>query len=922
MVFGRERELALTDTFLSSARDGPRVLLFEGEAGIGKTSLWQVGVHHARELGLRVLEARPAASERGLSFAALGDLLAGTHDEIRTLPGLQCRALRIALLLEEAEGEAPELRAVGAALGGLLRRLADDDTILIAVDDVQWLDTSSAAALQFALRRLEDEPVRVLATSRSDGGLLDVESTERIEVGPLRRDELDQLVRTRLGARFLRPTLRQLEQASRGNPFYALEVAASLLRAGSRHEPGEPLPIPARLLELVGERLATLTPAAREAAVAAAALAQPTVSLLRRATGDRAAAGVSEAVAAGILERDGEALRFTHPLLASTLYGECGEDERRDLHRRLAELVADPEEQARHLAEVASGPDEQVASALEAAATSVGKRGAPDAAARLAKHAVELTPIDLSADVHRRRLEWAKHCLAAGDPAFAENLLERQLEQVGTGRERAEVELELGTARLAIHGISAARACYERALRELEGTDELELGTRVLLELADANLGERITASDVSERAIAFAEELGKPELLARALGIHGWKLTAGEPPPAEYWRRAMEVEHDAGELRYRGPTHAFAWQTFMRGDVEAGASHLRRVADSMRRRGDPKLPMLLLDMSDAARASGAWDVAARYADEAYDLVVQTGREALEPDCVMYKARFALLHGNLELAQTQTDEALTLLKRLASSEAALAGFDGRVVESLGKSLLGRIAAMSGRHADAHHSLAADIETLRQLGLRDALAESLAEDIASLVALGELEEASRALHELSELAKMLGTPIDALAARAQGLVAAAAGDSAGAFGHLERALRLLEALPAPWPLEMAKTLLALGGVRRRARQKLAARETLERALEIFERLGARLWVEKTRAELRQLGGRPSRPDALTATEQSVANLVAKGRSNAEVANELFMSPKTVEWNLSKIYKKLHVRSRAELAAKLAKQESLA
>jgi DNA-binding CsgD family transcriptional regulator len=714
--------------------------------------------------------------------------------------------------------------------------------------------------------------------------------------------------------------LRQLEQASGGNPFYALEIAASVVRAGGRHEPGEPLPIPARLLEVVGEHLATLTPAAREAALAVAALAQPTASLVRRVTRE-GAAGVSEAVAAGVLDRHGEALRFTHPLLASTLYAESSEDELRNLHRRLAELVADPEEHARHLAEATSGPDEQVASALEAAATSVARRGAADAAAKLARRAVELTPPGLSAELHRRRLAWAHHCHAAGDPALAETLLERQLELAESGRERAEVELALGAAQLATRGISTARGCYERALRELEGTDELELRTLVLLELADAHLGERITASDVSEQAIALAEKLGKPELLARALGIHGWKLTAGDPPPEEYWRRAIEVEHTAGELRCGGPTHAFAIETFMRGDAEAGAAHLHRVIDSMRRRGDLRLPTLLLDISDVARASGAWDAAAGYAEEAYDLVVQTGREALLPGCVAYKARFALLRGELELARTQTEDALALLEGLASSEAALAAFDGRVVEGLAKSILGRIAAMAGRHGEAHHWLAADIEILRRLGLRDALAESLGDDIASLLALGDFDEASRALRDLDELAEVLGTPIDALAARAHGLVAAAGGDAAAAVGHLARALELLEALPAPWPFEVARTLLALGGVQRRARQKLTARKTLERALAIFESLGARLWAEKTRAELRQVAGRPSRTDALTATEQSVANLVAKGRSNAEVAHDLFMSPKTVEWNLSKIYKKLHVRSRAELAAKLAKHQAL-
>jgi DNA-binding NarL/FixJ family response regulator len=918
-LIGREEELDRLRAFVDGAREGTAKLLLEGEAGIGKTTLWRAGVEHARELGLRVLESRPVAPERELSFAALGDLLSGLHDEIGTLPAPQRRALRIALVLEEAEGEPAEQRAVAAAMLGLLRRLTAEEPLLIALDDIQWVDAPSAGALQFAFRRLDKESVRVLATSRlrpDKTTTMGFDNAERIKVGPLPLKALDQLVRTRLGARFLRPRLRQLEEAAGGNPFYALEIAASLLRSGVRVEPGEPLPIPAGLREVVRDRLATLTPSVRDAALATAALAQPTMGAVQRAIGEGLTA-VTDAIAAGILDRDGETLRFTHPLLASTLYEDSPLDQRRDLHGRLAGIVGDPEERARHLAEATDGPDEEVASALEAAGASVVARGAPYAGARLAKQAVDLTPPDRQAEGHRRRLAWARYSYEAGDPPHAEKLLEQQLELTQTGPQRAEVEFELGKTRLATRGIPAARADYERALRQLEGTEEVELRTMVLSELAEIDLRDDRMDSDASERAVALAEKLGKPDLLARALGLHGMKLTLlGRAPPDEYWRRALEVEQAAGEMRYGGPSLAYAYAAFIRGDFDTVSKLARPVADSMRRTGDPMLPDVLSRLSELARISGDWAAATRYAEEAHDLVVQTGRESREPLCLLWKARVALPRGDLDLARQYAEDATALLEGLAPSDAERA-----MIEVIAMGVFGQIAEVSGRHAEAHEWATAVIKIDEQLGRgsQHALAEVLAADIGCLVALGAHEDAARQLERLVELADPLGLPtLAGFVARAQGLVEAAEGDSAAAIRYLERAVECFEGLQAPWPFEHARTLLMLGTVQRRARQKLAARTTLERTLEIFERLGARLWAEKTRAELRHISGRPSRSGALTATEQSVAELVAAGNSNVEVARELFMSPKTVEWNLSKIYKKLHVRSRAELAAKFVKQ----
>jgi DNA-binding CsgD family transcriptional regulator len=919
-LVGREEELAKLDEFIAQVEEGAAALLLEGEAGIGKTSLWWAGVERARELGFRVLEARAAAADSELSFAGLGDLFSDVHDEIGHLPAPQRRALRIALVLEEVEGEPLEQRAIAAAVLGLLRRLAEDSPVLVAVDDVHWLDPPSENVLQYAARRLDAEPVRMLATRRPESTEFGLEGADRLRIGPLELSELDRLIRERLGVRFLHPTLRQLEKASGGNPFYALEIAASLLRSRAQLELGEPLPLPASLRELVRDRLGTLTPEARGAALAAALLAQPTATDVERGLGTEV--GLSEAVAAGVLERTGQSLRFTHPLLASTLYEDSSAVERRELHRRLAEFVANPEERARHLAETGEGRDEELASALETAATSAAARGAPDTGARLAKRAFELTPPRLPANAHRRRLEWARYTSVAGDTRRAEALLERQLMRAEPGRDRAEVEFELGKVRLATRGVAAARACFERALalNELDAHDARELRMEILIELAEMHVRDLQMSSTASEQAVALGARVGKPTLRARALGIHGLTLVLrGQPPSEEYWRRAFEIERRTGELRYGGPTWAYAFCLFLRGDLHASGEYASRVADSMRRRGDPMLATELLDGSEHARISGDWDAAERFAQEAHDLVLQTGRESQEPDCLLAKARIALPRGQLEEARREADAALALVERLRQSDPYRAQ-----VYATATAIFAQIAWISGRYAEAHEWSAASIEAARALGplFEHFLAESYAGDMESLLALGQFDEASLQLTRLLELTAALGIQaVEGFAARSQGVFAAARGDFDAAVRHLDRALHAFETLPAPWPFQVARALLALGEARRRARQKRAARESLERALEIFEGLGAPLWAEKARAELSQIGGRPSRPGALTAMEQRVADLVAAGHSNAEVAHELFLSPKTVEWNLSKIYKKLHVRSRTELAAKLARKQAV-
>ncbi len=794
--------------------------------------------------------------------------------------------------------------------------------MIIGVDDVQWLDDPSATALEFAARRLTDAPVRLLATARAGSDVpLGFTLAERLTVGPLSVDDLDELIRTRLDRRLRRPAIRQLADASGGNPFYALELAESLLRAGRTPEPGERLRIPTHLRAITASRLESLSPLARAAVLATAALAQPTATVVADVVGGSAA--IDEAVAGGVLERDGYALRFTHPLFAASAYEDAPAAERKTMHARLGQVVTDPEERARQLAEAADGPDARIATFVEAAAASVAARGAPDAAVRLANLAVELTPTSRRNALHKRRLDSARYAFAAGDPAHAEALLRRHIEEADRGRERAEVEIELGRAALATDGAAAAMSHFERALAEVDGSDELELEALILTELANTHAADLRSDSDASARAVALAEKVWDPELLARALGIHGATLAwRDEAVPEEYWQRALEVEESTGQLRYMGPAYAYALAQMFRLDYDKAAELFLDVADSMRGRDDPMLQGVLLSLSDIARNAGRWTEAAAYADEAHDVVIQTGRQSVEPECLTVKARLAMLRGELDLAHELGEEALASLGRLAASGERRAILDGAMTEALVSSIFARGAQMSGDHARAHDLFVKACEHDRSMGVHEWVIEGLADDVASLVALGRAEDARLALTEICELRPtvsdaMAATPA-ALEARAEGVLAAGVGDYDAAMAALERSRDLIEGLPVRWPYELGRTLLALGRAQRRARKKAEARSTLERALAIFDELGSKLWTEQARQELDQISGRRSQTGALTETEARVAASVAAGRSNAEAARELFMSPKTVEWNLSKIYKKLHVRSRAELAAKLAKQ----
>jgi DNA-binding CsgD family transcriptional regulator len=909
-VIAREQELASLREFVAASRAGARALVLDGDAGIGKTTLWSAGVDAARERSLRVLTARPAVAERRLAHAGLGDLLEDVLEEVLpALPPPRRRALEIALLRVEADGRAPDTRAVGVAVLSALRALTEDGPILLAVDDVQWLDSSSAGAVGFAMRRMTDAPVLLLLTRRAGEagpvleGALPPEHVKRVEVGPLSLGATHRLLRRRLGRSFPRPTLVRVHELSGGNPFFALEVARALERTGAAPAAGEPFPVPDTLDALVRHRLQALPEESGPVLLAAAALAEPTRPLLASAYPD-AAAALEPALRAGVVALAGERVRFTHPLLGSVLYEHASPFERRSAHRRLASLVDDPVERARHLALAAEGPDFLVARRLDEAAAAARFRGAPIAAAELRELAVRATPSEDADDRRNRLLHAARDHLAAGADDRARALGQELLAAAAAGRERAQALLLLSEVEGQEGVVNAQIELLQAALREADGIPELAIEIQWKLGYAVRfSAGTRAGMSH-ARAALELAEATGVNTLTSHTLAtlaeLMGYAGEAGAIALAE---RSLAVARRAGD--HEAVEHAlWALGTCLTWAGRSGDARepLAEAYASFAGRDEVKAKMVLWLMALTELRAGHWDLAHAYAEERFEIAEMLGD--VDANTSIPLALVSAYRGEEREAREIAEAGIELAE--ASGTPFFASWH--------RGVLGLLEHWAGKSAAAVDLFSAAMRTRESVGFREPASPLYRVDyVEALVALGRIDDALAVLEPWEADAERLGRGW-ALAetTRCRGLVTAARGE-------VESAQRLLETAIARHvsvgdPFGRCRALLALGILRRRARKKQSAREALEQALSGFEALGARRWVERARAELGRIGGRV-RTGELSPAERRVAALVAEGRTNREVAAALFLSERTVESHLTRVYSKLHVRSRTELARTL-------
>jgi len=906
VVVGREAELSAVEDFLDSIQDGFASLLIEGEPGIGKTTVWQEAVRSAEARGYQVLTCRPAQSETRLSFAGLGDLLEPTPEEaLASLPEPQRRALAVALLRVETEGPPPDQRTISVAFLSLVRALAAARSLLVAVDDAQWLDPPSARVLEFATRRLEREPIRILVSFRSSDEPVPTferaagERGESLQITPLSVAALHELIKARIGRTFARPTLLKIARSSQGNPFYALEIARAL---SSAEEPraGEPLPLPDDLHKLVRERIRRLPAECQEALLVVSALSAPTLDFV-----DGAAIVPAEEADIVRVAAD-RRVEFTHPLFASAVYGAAAAATRRELHRRLAEQMKDVEERARHLALATEHPSEQVAAMLDEAAELAMRRGASGAAVELSELALARTPPDDPERRQDRELDLVDRLVFAGDLERAGVVARERLPSLIGSKRRVHVLLALSDLAM----WSSPPSWFS------PGGNPVSLAERALAEAGDdASLAARAHA------ALAEALESDTPASLAHArkalelidagaevpTAVHGdalstgvrCKLFLGRGLDVSRLEQAIELERTGARPRLvhdRASYKLAQWLKYVdefdrsrRGLVEA-----RREAEQ---EGDElSLVNILINLVILECWTGHLAEARTLGVELAQRFVELGWK--EPP-IMHVALAAALSGDAETVLALHDTP------------AKSG----VYDVIRLRPLGLLALSQGDAEAAYRFYRQALELIERAGIQEpAIFRVHADAIESAIGAGELDEATRLTEAFSAHASRSSIPWNRVgAARSRALVAAAEGELDAAVSAAEGALsehKLLE-----MPIELGRTMLLQGRLQRRRKQRKAARESLERALGIFEQLDAPLWADKARAELERTHLREA-PGELTPSEEQIARLAASGLKNREIAERLFVSPKTVEANLARVYRKLGIRSRAELGATIA------
>jgi DNA-binding CsgD family transcriptional regulator len=903
-VFGREAELAAVSAFTDADAAAPAALVIEGEAGIGKTTIVRAALARASAAGLRVLLARPAVGEAELPYVGLGDLLGGFGaDAFDSLAGPQRRAIEAALARGGADSRV-ERHALSRGLLEFLRGEGAAGDLLLVIDDVQWLDRPTVSVLSFALRRLEPVPVRVLVASRTDDSgpaqpfTFPDWTVHRLVLGPLSTTELGVLIRERLGEQLSRPRLKALRKASGGSPMFALE----LMRQGSASDGTRPPTLPLAL----AERLRELEPGTRRTAAIAAAALRPSSDMLLAAGVGRAE--LESAIAVGILELEGERLSFPHPLLAAAALESALPDERRRIHAELAAVSVDAVERGHHVAHSTVDRDESAAEVLERAADEAAALGDHASAAAFLLRAAELSADPFGEAAQMRAVAAGRELLHAGDVEAAAALCRRLVEELPAGVARARARqihnwCLVGSARSYEDGI----ANLELALRDCEGDDLAQADTH--LDMAEMSLGmcrlEQAVAH--AQKAGQLAESAGPTMTAVQALAYVGFAESMLGLGVTESARQAF-ARWDMSVTSATSPRMLLACACLPATRFDEAEELFEQEIAWAREHGlEAAEAVARAHLAETQLRAGRWPEALANARVA----IEHARQSADPQVV---TGISWVLAMLEASLGNHDDARAMATASLTEAEATRDF---WFTASHRTVLGQIALTENDAAAAIVQLGPAWELMLERGLGDLSLFPVAQTLGeAYVDAGRLDEAT------AVAATLRSSPVGeqpwcrVMASRIDALVAAARGEHEAAQAAFATALDTHTELPEPF--EHARTLLLFGREARRARNRGAARTALLDALERFEQLGAARWAENTRAEIARLPGRrPAGTGALTTREREVAELVATGLANKEVAARLHVSLRTVEATLSKVYAKLGVRSRTELAARTAR-----
>ncbi len=914
-LYGREDAVHVVDELLA----GGGSVVAVGAPGAGKTSLMKVAGRLARRQGRRVLAITPTQFERGLPFAGLAELIGQCPEGIdRHLPQPQRHALAVALQHAEPDGPEVSALAVPLAVRGVLDHLCRSEPVALLIDDLQWLDQSSVGSLGFAVRGVSTGPDRlsVLVATRPDPDtgtdLLRslTEPRRDLVLRPLDERAVGQLLRSRLGPRWTPPRCAGVARASAGNPFLALEIAKAMHadgphRGGITWRGNDPVfPVPPTLAGLLGERVTRLPDDARDVLTLVSAAGRLTLAQLQAIVApDRLASALEAAADADVATVGAEsAVAFAHPLLASALYDAAAPADRRRAHRLLADSLDDPVERARHRTKSITVPDDRVAGELERAADISRARGARQLAGELLEGSALATPYgDDGQAAFGRWLRAADNYVDAGDEEAARTALDRATALAVLPERQAQVLVR--RSQLA-DDIPSGRLFAEQAFRLSPPDGELRAEILYRLGRHHRMEGRGGLALRLTQMALVQAAAHGRQDIQLAALtqrqaierlwgtGVPGRSLDefrelatgAGRDRPPEGWEWAWMHAFFA-------PWHDPAAEGHTR-DAIASAVDAGRYADLSYLYMCLVLVLVRRSKFRQARA------ALREADHSGAWTSSTG--ALQED--LARILVTAYEGNLDEARSRARRAAA--RPLVSSSTYWRGIVLALLGFIDASARDWPAALG-----ALREVAGILTTTGMVALEQLLWAVDYCDAA--LQTGSHDDARAAIGILRRQAAA-GQPEAAVAAdRCQALLTAAAGDTEKALAQLRAIVQLPD---AESPFEAARSRLALGQVYRRAGHKALATETLNEAARAFDERGAPRWSQRALAEAERTGLRPA-TGTLTASEHRVAQLVGEGRSNQETADLLFMSVKTVEANLTRIYRKLSVRSRTELANRL-------